>query len=419
MLKTPNVPFLIFCALTSATTSAPAQASLAVSGYRLAPFATLPGTPGLDGVAVGKGGSIGDAVYVASNGKIYSVPRDGGTPVQVATGLGQHLYLESSIGGSLFTVNSGTGNLREHTLTGPSLTVTRSFAGISQSEGMQWTAAGTNGRLLVSNYSGSSGQAIYSLDLDQPHPTIQLVQSVSTTSYGPLELDTAPWSTFGSDVFFVSQAGQVHRLANGQQQLFVSLPGVCESIAFPPAGSLFGDYLYAFLSNGSIYRIAPGGQMHLFATGFLNYYASNAIAFSPDGRNMFVAPDREATLYQITPSTIATCMYRAGMGINPVLHGCSSLPVLGSTWTTHVATEPGTNLTLLGIAFAPGSLLLLDGEVLISNSPPPAVLVGLGSHSISLPNDASYVGLQLFTQGFRFDTSSLLMSNAIEAGVGW
>ncbi|MEM7203039.1 MAG: hypothetical protein AAF628_22455 [Planctomycetota bacterium] len=121
---------------------------------------------------------------------------------------------------------------------------------------------------------------------------------------------------------------------------------------------------------------------------------------------------------------LATCVVRNGTGINPIDFACISTPVLGQDWDTSIATTPATSLTAIGLAALPAQFPLpgTSGELLLGLAPPPTFLVGLGTHSLTIPRNASLVGARLYSQGFRIDapggTATLVPLNALDVVLG-
>jgi hypothetical protein len=87
-------------------------------------------------------------------------------------------------------------------------------------------------------------------------------------------------------------------LASGQ-------PGI-HALVFAPDGPFGGDAYAASWQTGKVLRIAPGGTVTEIATGLsLTNYDGNVLAFSPDGRILFVADRMQARIVCIEPAAEA------------------------------------------------------------------------------------------------------------------
>jgi hypothetical protein len=76
------------------------------------------------------------------------------------------------------------------------------------------------------------------------------------------------------------------------------------AVVFAPAGPFGGDAYVASWSSQKIIRIKPDGTMTDLASGLsLTNYDGNILAFSPDGRILFVADRSNARIVCIEPST--------------------------------------------------------------------------------------------------------------------
>lgn len=102
----------------------------------------------------------------------------------------------------------------------------------------------------------------------------------------------------------------------------------------------------------------------------------------------------------------ARCAFRNGHGINPIGYGCVSSPVLGSVWQTSIAMPPGALASMVAIGLFPELGLPFDGgEILIGLLPTPLLLVGTGTHAVTIPNQVALLGTLVPTQDFRLDSS--------------
>jgi hypothetical protein len=93
--------------------------------------------------------------------------------------------------------------------------------------------------------------------------------------------------------------------ANGSKgtALVSGVPGI-HAITFAPTGPFGGDAYAASWSSQKILRIKPDGTTTDLASGLsLTNYDGNILAFSPDGRVLFVADRSNARIICIEPST--------------------------------------------------------------------------------------------------------------------
>ncbi|MEM7200433.1 MAG: LamG domain-containing protein [Planctomycetota bacterium] len=118
----------------------------------------------------------------------------------------------------------------------------------------------------------------------------------------------------------------------------------------------------------------------------------------------------------------AACAFRNGSGINPIGFACINAPILGASWMTSIPTTPATVATALGLAATPGAAPLFGGELLLGPVPPPALLPGLGTHAVPVPNDPTLLGGFVTAQGFRVDGpipgASFVLLNAQDLTLG-
>jgi len=117
----------------------------------------------------------------------------------------------------------------------------------------------------------------------------------------------------------------------------------------------------------------------------------------------------------------ATCALRNGSGVNPLGFDCTTMPVLGATWTSSVERLPQTTSTFLGLSASLGEVAFAGGEILIGLAPPPLFQPGSGTHSVVIPNVSNLLGAALFAQGFRIDggaapTFTLLNAQDLKLG---
>ena len=106
----------------------------------------------------------------------------------------------------------------------------------------------------------------------------------------------------------------------------------------------------------------------------------------------------------------ANCVNRPGSGTNPNIYLCANNPVLGTTWIASVSGG-GVGANGLSLLFGYGAALPVPfptgfGELLIDPSGglllqhSATVVGGIAAHFITVPNDSSLVGVQVFSQVF-------------------
>ncbi|MCB9882975.1 MAG: S8 family serine peptidase [Planctomycetes bacterium] len=120
----------------------------------------------------------------------------------------------------------------------------------------------------------------------------------------------------------------------------------------------------------------------------------------------------------------SACVVRNGNGLNPVDFACDTPPVLGTTWVTSYGSHAGTLGTVLafglaGPATGPG---LGSYEFLIGLIPGPILVSGAGPIALPIPNDPSFQGAAVHTQGARADQNGggvdIVLLNALDLVLG-
>jgi hypothetical protein len=121
----------------------------------------------------------------------------------------------------------------------------------------------------------------------------------------------------------------------------------------------------------------------------------------------------------------ARCDFRNGSGVNPPDYRCTSLPALGTTWQSSIATGPQTLATYVAIA-AGGPLAglpLFGGELLIQLSPEPVFVAGnAGNFALPIPSSSWFLGGAVSVQGLRVESDiagpRIVLLNAIDLVFG-
>jgi hypothetical protein len=367
-----------FFYLTFLTSGYASNTSVPPDGYGIFEVATVSAL-GLDSIACSQGGPFGNDLYfVDENGSLYSVPPMGGTATFMFPIITPHTQIEFEPGGNLFAVLSGSGTVREYDVLG---NIVNTTSGMTWSEGLEYVESGPyQGQFLVTDY--------WNRDLSTFVPGDSIASQVyDLVSLGPLGVDVpSAASSFAIGSVFCSTASpgrDLYEIAGGSHSLLSANAG--ESIAFPPDTSIFGDYLYYFVST-TIDRVDSVGQVEVFSSGFSNSTASSEIEFSPDGRHLFVAGDNESTVYRISPVDL-------DLRITPLAVSAGD-PVCFDT----SRGKPGglAMLRITGIAGVPASVNITIGTFDAS---------GLWTLSGTTPSGLPSLGLTLESLGILPDGS--------------
>jgi PKD repeat protein len=131
----------------------------------------------------------------------------------------------------------------------------------------------------------------------------------------------------------------------------------------------------------------------------------------------------------VTGSGYAGATTRNGSGVNPDIFTSTSLPILGTDWTSeNDAGSIGVNGFVFVFVYA-GSLpgtptpfgeLLLDPAAAWLYTDMAIAFGGIASHSIGIPSDPIYAGNQAFAQGYLNSVApSGQLTNAIDLVLGY
>jgi hypothetical protein len=154
-------------------------------------------------------------------------------------------------------------------------------------------------------------------------------------------------------------------------------------------------------------------------------YTVTLTVSGPGGSAELVVP--EAVLSQ----HVAKASLRNGSGVNRVAFQSTSLPVLGTSWTSEVDATPhaGAGLTVLFATSAPQQGLFLRGRELLvllpaqgadkhfTRSAPSGG--GIAHHSVALPNNIALLGVSSSVQAFVLGGGSIEFCNAIDLVLGY
>ena len=162
---------------------------------------------------------------------------------------------------------------------------------------------------------------------------------------------------------------------------------------------------------------------------FYNTFGNDDALLLDDGTVIFTASLKNGAgtasgqgVFRLTP-TSASCTFRNGSGINPAALSCTTLPIVGATWTLDVSYGPNTLGTFLYADATPiPAFPIFGGELLIA---PTAFQLG-SSFGAPAPTNLAlpygYQGLLFSLQAIRLDFDgvniSLVLTNAQDAALG-
>lgn len=179
--------------------------------------------------------------------------------------------------------------------------------------------------------------------------------------------------------------------------------------------------------QSSIFRAMLGGSVVDSFTNFStqsqlnNYFGFQNIVFD-ELQIDFVADFNLDTLAYNDVN--ASCSFRNGSGINPAAYNCTSLPVLGTNWTSVITTTPNTVTTLIAIALGGGhpGIPYLGGEILVQLTPDLIFIETPGSYAIAVPNFPFLLGQSITAQGVRVEAIGpaqiAVLLNAVDLVLG-
>jgi len=99
------------------------------------------------------------------------------------------------------------------------------------------------------------------------------------------------------------------------------------------------------------------------------------------------------------------------LGLDPPDYSCTSAPVLGSTWTSAIATTPlmgvstAATLVVFGMGGPVQGAAVRGFELLVLPPFDPIDPSTTGAHAIPIPSDPALSGLSVATQGVRVEVS--------------
>ncbi|MBL9079988.1 MAG: hypothetical protein JNL08_21025 [Planctomycetes bacterium] len=162
---------------------------------------------------------------------------------------------------------------------------------------------------------------------------------------------------------------------------------------------------------------------------FYNTFGNDDVLLLDDGTVIFTATLKNAAgtatgqgVFRLTPTT-ASCTFRNGSGINPVAVACTTLPIVGSTWTIDVSFGPQTLGTFLFADPTPiPAFPLFGGELLIAPSAFQLSSAFGAPAPLNLALPYGYQGLAFSLQAIRLDFNGVdvlfVLTNAQDAVIG-
>ncbi|HEX6813669.1 MAG TPA: hypothetical protein VF384_18765 [Planctomycetota bacterium] len=314
-----------------------------------------------------------DIRAVSFAGTAYSINSTTGTGAMIGPSGVTNLNSMAAFGNLLVCV-SNTGMLVSiNPITGAGTPIVATSPALTDVRGLAATPFG----VLYAIRNGSPMDLLYTIDVatgattligPTSHPGLQgLASDLIGTLYA---WDVGPGTGVGVGLVTVDPVTGASTDVNPS----VGNPVDVQCLATSPAGLLYGSR-----SNLYLFDVTTGVATLIGGGGYT------------DVRGMEFVP-------------AAGCTQFNGTGINPLVCNCSTLPVLGTTWTISVNPSSTTVLTLVFVSTIqlPFPFPLFGGEALIA--PPVADIgAGLGTHSLVLPPDPQFSGLALFMQGLRLE----------------
>jgi len=117
----------------------------------------------------------------------------------------------------------------------------------------------------------------------------------------------------------------------------------------------------------------------------------------------------ETNYIVVTQTTYASATFYNGTGVNPAVFTSTSLPILGTQWTSYIdgGSLGAGGLTFIAIYSAPhGGIMLAIGELLFDPTSEWLFTslatggTGISNHSVTVPSDPALAGVNAYAQGF-------------------
>jgi PKD repeat protein len=229
---------------------------------------------------------------------------------------------------------------------------------------------------------------------------------------------TAGWNTRISS--FEAAGGGTDPLAafsatptSGDEDLLVSFTDLSTGTGLSGWSWTFGDGGTSSLQHPAHLYVDPGTyDVSLTVTGSLGSDTETKFAYI----TVDDVIEADATPYN-------------GTGVNPQVFTSTSLPILGTAWTSQI---DGGSLGASGLTFlvgytAPSSGVVLGvGELLVDITSSWALTdiagggSGISAHSVGVPSDPSYAGVHAYVQGFLNNVAGAgRLTNAYDLLLGY
>jgi len=207
---------------------------------------------------------------------------------------------------------------------------------------------------------------------------------------------------------------------------------VTNTIVLPQPGGVGQPVgLHATLDGTRLYVAANGADYHEIDTATLTITETLNTGLAP---TMLCYSEANQAGYMPSPlggdgisivsrGSKAVCAVRNGGGMNPSGFACVSDPIIGMNWetTVDVATPAASASFVLMALGGPTMGAVLSGFVtgeLLALPPFHGIDAGVGSHSIAIPANASFVGQSFSTQGATLQSGFVQLNNAIDITIG-
>lgn len=242
---------------------------------------------------------------------------------------------------------------------------------------------------------------------------------------------------FGSSDRFGSAVGSASDLdGDGKRDLIIGAPnygnsGAALLVALDPSGMVRSTVRIGSGSGGLPTMVLDSYAAFGAAVGVLNEFDAvekrRLVVGAPS--RAVNAPDRGSTyLLSFRELAYASATARNGTGVNPAIFTSTSLPRIGTDWTSEVdAASIGAGGFVFVFVYALGhpGLPLLFGEILLDPSSPQlatdwtVAYGGVSHHEIAIPYDLALYGATASAQGYLSDVApSGKLTNAIDLVFG-
>ena len=151
-----------------------------------------------------------------------------------------------------------------------------------------------------------------------------------------------------------------------------------------------------------------------FNQGFRSMACEDVFDMNQDG--VFDTTDRDLLENALLPAASVTLRNGSNLGCYTEVGG--QTPVLGQTWSGLVSTSGSSVLTQILIHDQPALTSTTFGDFLVGGTrllaSSATSVAGVAQHDFALPNDPSLAGITAYTQGVAFESSGLVLCNALD-----